>query len=38
MDEKGLTEQFERGLEALLDGAALRMNLPRTPPTDAAAR
>jgi hypothetical protein len=27
MDEAGLSEQFERGLSALLDGAALRMGL-----------
>ena len=26
-DEKGLTEQFDRGLQALLDGVALRMGL-----------
>jgi AcrR family transcriptional regulator len=32
MDEQGLDEQFERGLQALLDGAALRMNLPDTLP------
>jgi AcrR family transcriptional regulator len=28
MDEQGLADQFERGLQALLDGVAIRMGLP----------
>lgn len=31
MDEQGLTEQFERGFQTLLDGAALRLGLPAEP-------
>jgi hypothetical protein len=30
MEEAGLSEEFERGLGALLDGAALRMGLSHT--------
>jgi AcrR family transcriptional regulator len=43
MDEQGLAEQFERGLQAVLDGAATRIGIPAHPSPrasrpDAAAR
>jgi hypothetical protein len=30
MDDQGLADQFERGLQAVLDGAATRIGIPRT--------
>jgi AcrR family transcriptional regulator len=33
MDEQGLAEQFERGLQAVLDGAATRIGIPRSTAT-----
>jgi len=37
MDEQGLANQFERGLEAVLDGAATRIGIPSTHDTATAA-